>query len=278
MIDGHMPAPQGPGSEFTVGEAIGEGHTLLMANYGLMLGVSVVVLLLTLASMFIAGIADSMLVGPDAVFTPVATAMQFLVQTPLGIGVGMLAARRYRDNAGSFEDIFIGFTRYWQVVVIGLLMTVGLAVLMLCSVAGGALIVGLLSAVHTPSAIAVGAVLVAALFVLLVYLGVRLMFAYLVCVDPRGSKPGPINSIKLSWYITSGHVLKLWLAGVAMGIIAIGCLLLLVLPFIFYALPLIGCITGVLYVLVNPMPPEGESWPDAGGFAPLDDPHAPVGA
>jgi hypothetical protein len=268
MDDGYTPAPQGQGPDFTVGEAIGEGHKLLMANYGLMLGASIVVLLLTLAAMVVAGLADGFLVGPDAMFQPVTTATQFLVQTPLGIGIGMLAARRYRDNAGSFEDIFIGFTRYWQVVVIGLIMTVGVMVVALAGVFGGALVVGGIYLASPAAAIVVAILLYLVFLVALVYLAMRLWFAYLICVDPRGARPGPIDSIKLSWYMTSGHVFKLWLTGVAMGLIGILCVLLLVLPFVFYALPLIGCITGVLYVLVNPMPPEGEFALD--GYEPVD--------
>ncbi|MEQ8317162.1 MAG: hypothetical protein RIE77_14910 [Phycisphaerales bacterium] len=248
--------PYPPASDFTVGEAIGEGHKLLMANYGLMLGAAIVVALLTFAAMMVAGLIDAVLVGPDALFNPVSTAAQFLVQTPLGVGLGMLAARRYRDGEGSFEDIFLGFSRYWPVVAIGFLMTVGYMVLTLAGFAGGALVVGVLLTVSPPAAIAVGVVLGIAFLVLLIYLAVRLWFAYLVCIDPRGAKPGPIDSIKISWYLTSGRAFKVWLVGLVMGIIGLVCLVLLILPFIFYALPFYACAFGVLYVLLNPLPPE----------------------
>lgn len=214
--------------------------------------------------MTVAGIIDAILVGPDAYFSPASTAAQFLVQTPLGVGVGMLAARRYRDGEGDFEDIFIGFKRYWPVVAIGLLMTLGMWVIMMASLIGGGIVVGITYAISPPAAIAVGVVLFLCLMVAMVYLGMRLWFAYLVCVDPRGAHPGPIQSIKLSWYLTSGHVLKLWLTGITMGLIALLCLLLLILPFLFYALPFIGCVTGVLYVMVNPLPLDDADWQSAG--------------
>ncbi|MEQ8912327.1 MAG: hypothetical protein RIE03_08535 [Pseudomonadales bacterium] len=259
---------RGPTPDFTVGEAIGEAHKLLMANYGLMLGASLVVLLLTGACTVVAALIDTALVGPDAMFNPVSTASQFLVQTPLGVGLGMLAARRYRDGGGVFEDIFLGFTRYWPVVAIGLILTVGSWVITLVAVAGGALVVGVLAAVSTAAAIAVGVIFGLALIVLLIYLAMRLWFSYLVCIDPRGVRPGPIDALKLSWYMTEGHVFKLWLTGVVMGLIGLVCALLLFLPFIFYAMPFMACAFGVLYVLVTP-PAADEGEPiEPDGFDP----------
>lgn len=268
--------PYPPASEFTVGEAIGEGHKLLMANYGLMLGAAIVVALLTFAAMMIAGLIDTVLVGPDAWFNPVSTAAQFLVQTPLGVGLGMLAARRYRDGEGAFEDIFMGFRRYWPVVAIGFLMTVGMWVLMLAGLAGGGLVVSVLLTFSAPAAIAVGVVLGIAFFVLLIYLAVRLWFSYLVCIDPRGARPGPIDSIKISWYLTSGRAFKVWLVGLVMGVIGLVCFILLILPFIFYALPFYACAFGVLYVLLNPMPPEEDGQAGEAGADPMGPP--PLGA
>lgn len=268
--------PYPPASDFTVGEAIGEGHKLLVANYGLMLGSAIVVGLLTAATAMIARIIDTVLVGPDALFSPVSTAAQFLVQTPLGVGLGMLAARRYRDGKGSFEDVFLGFSRYWPVVAIGFLMTVGYMVLMLTGFAGGALVVGVLLTVSPPAAIAVGVVLAIAFLVLLVYLTVRLWFSYLVCIDPRGARPGPLDSIKISWYLTSGRAFKVWLVGLVMGLIGLVCLALLFLPFIFYALPLYACAFGALYVLLNPMPPQEGDLASEGEIEPMGPP--PLGA
>ncbi len=268
--------PYPPASDFTVGEAIGEGHKLLMANYGLMLGAAIVVVLLTAAAAMIAGIIDTILVGPDALFNPVSTAAQFLVQTPLSVGLGMLAVRRYRDGEGAFEDIFMGFKRYWPIVAIGFLLTMGMWVFMIAGIAGGALVVGVLAAVSTPAAIAVGVVLGIGLLVLLVYLAVRLWFSYLVCIDPRGASPGPIDSIKISWYLTSGRSFKVFLVGLIMGLIGFVCVLLLFLPFIFYALPLYACAFGALYVLLNPMPPQEGDLASEGEIEPMGPP--PLGA
>lgn len=268
--------PYPPASDFTVGEAIGEGHKLLMANYGLMLGAAIVVTLLTAATGMIAGIIDTAIVGPDAYFNPVSIASQFFVQTPMSVGLGMLAVRRYRDGEGAFEDIFIGFKRYWPIVAIGFLLTAGMWVFMIAGIAGGALVVAGLTAVSTPAAIAVGVVLGIGLLVLLIYLAVRLWFAYLVCIDPRGASPGPIDSIKISWYLTSGRAFKVWLVGLVMGLIGIVCILLLFLPFIFYALPFYACAFGVLYVLLNPLPPEDGDLASEGEIEPMGPP--PLGA
>ena len=269
-----MDEPRNGGFGMSVGTALTEGNRLLTSNYGLMLGASIALLLMYGALAVITGIIDEMLVGPNAWVSPVSMASQVFVQAPLGVGVGAIAVLRYRDGAGSFDDILIGFRRYWPVVGVSLLVSMLTWVIL---IVGGAVVgfgAALFAAVSIPAAIGVGVVLGICLFVLLVYVSIRLWFATLLCVDPRGSHPGPVDAIKLSWYLTSGYVFKLWITSVILGLIAIACVLLLVLPFLFYTMPLFACVFGVMYVLINPLPPEdGESWgeePEQGPRDPLE--------
>lgn len=230
----------------TVGTALSLAHTVLGSNYGLILGATLLVLLLQIVVSLFAGAIDTILLGPDPWVQPVSMAAQILILTPLAIGPGMIAATLFRHGTSDINTVFIGFTRYAPVVLIGLITSI--------AVWGASLIVGILAAVffysNTPAGAAIGILVIATSLIILIYFGIRFWFATLICVDPLGPRPASIESLAISWRITAGGVLTLFLLAFVLGLICLGCALLLVLPLLFYAMPLVAAATGVLYALL----------------------------
>ncbi|MEO1007730.1 MAG: hypothetical protein AAFX79_04140 [Planctomycetota bacterium] len=264
-------AAPAPSTTLTLGSALSDAHGLLGRNYGLLLGATLLLVLLNLAIVAVAGLIDAALVGPDAMVQPVSQLASLLITTPLGIGAGMLAAMRYRDGTGTLSTLFIGFSRYGVVVLIALLYMIGLWGFIFI----GAVVVGIAAAAAIAAAGSVGLVvpivLGLALYAVLIYFAIRLWFATMLAVDPLGAKPGSIEAIQLSWYLTHGKVSTLFVTGVVLTLILIASILLLILPFVFYGLPLAACVTGVLYVLVcrPTFDDAGDAEPDAEGLDPL---------
>lgn len=257
------PLPQEPGQPvpstrsipdtLSVGQVFGDAHDVLKNNYGVILGAIVILFLCALAVAAIGAAIDAMLVGVDAIVQPVSMLLNLFVLSPLYVGPGLLAAMRYRAGrdagvaSGSLETLFVGYTRYPTVLGITVVMALISWAMMIT--------VGLLALAATAAAgpaggLAVGVLLGLPMYVVLIYVYIRLGYATLLAVDPLGVKPGSIDAIKLSWHLTSGHAWMLFAIGLILGLIIIGTALLLFLPALFYGIPLAMCGGGVMYMVV----------------------------
>ncbi len=246
--------------DLTIGSLLSNGHRTLTNHYGTILGAVLVVLLLYFVAGFITNLIDGALVGEDALIAPMSLITQVLLLGPLGVGTGMLAAMRFRDGSGDLNTVFIGFTRYPQMVLVSLILQlIGLSL----TVLSWAMALLGIFAMGPPGM--VGAILaILALAVVVIYVMIRVYFAGLVCVDPAGSRPAALDAISYSWRMTSDHTLMLFCASILGALIAIGTLLLLVLPFIFYGLPLLTCATGVAYAMLAARMENSKDCPHCG--------------
>ncbi len=229
-----------------VGEILSAGHQVMSANYGVILGATLLFMVINFGIGLVAGVIDAIIVGPNAMIQPVATAGQILVATPLAVGPGMIAAMRFRDGSGDINTLFIGFTRYGPVVLIALISAAISWVLMFVV---GVSSIGLMSSGTTIAYVLIAIIVIVALAIA-IYIYVRFWFGYLVCVDPKGPRPGPIESLATSWRMTSGRVVPLMFIGVVSGLILVLTFIALILPGVFYGMPLLFGITGVVYVVM----------------------------
>lgn len=223
-------------------------HQTYASRWGLIVGASVTALVLSWVIGFVAGLLDLAIVGSDALITPVSALAQILVITPLAIGPIYIAVRLFRGEPAEFGDLTVGFRRWGAIVAITFL-TYALMYLVLVpfGVAIGAL-AGFGSA--GPAMIALTVLLGFGMLGVMLWVGVRLYFATLLCADPAGPRLGVIESFKTSWSITRGHAWALFVVAVALVLISAVAALLLVVPFLLYAGPLIMCAAAVAYALV----------------------------
>lgn len=223
-------------------------HQTYASRWGLIVGASVTALVLIWVIGFVSGLLDLAIVGSDALIQPVATLAQILVITPLAVGPMYIAARLFRGEPAEFGDLTIGFTRWGAIVAITFLIYV-LVYLVLIPFG---VTIGLLAGLSSggPVMIALVAVLGFAMLGLMLWVGVRLYFATLLCADPAGPRLGILDSIKTSWHVTRGHAWALFVVAVALGLISVVAVLLLIVPFLLYAAPLMMCAGGVAYALV----------------------------
>lgn len=238
--------PALPLPPLSLNEVMSAGHKVMAANYGVLLGCTLLLMLLNFGLGMVTGIVDMVIVGPNAVINPASTLGQILVGTPLAIGPGMLAAMRFRDGSGDINTLFIGFTRYGPVILIALLtalvswvltFTVGMSMYAFISM-------------RTPVGYVLAAIVVIVALCIMVYLYVRFWFGSLVCVDPKGPRPGAIESLATSWRMTAGRVGPLLVIGIVLGLVVFLTFIALLLPGVFYGMPLMFAVTGVLYVVM----------------------------
>jgi hypothetical protein len=95
------------------------------------------------------------------------------------------------------------------------------------------------------TAILVGLVLIC----ILIMLYTKLIFASLLCIDPR-TRLGVCDSIATSWRMTGPVFWPLLGLIIVMGLILIGTIIVLVLPVFFVGIPLCLAITVSAYELV----------------------------
>ena len=98
-------------------------------------------------------------------------------------------------------------------------------------------------------------VVTAVAFVLFVMLAVtaRLWFASLICLDPHTGQPGVTESIAASWRATSGSTWgSIIVIFILFILIILASLLALILPMLFFAMPLMYAVIGVTYVAIAP--------------------------
>jgi uncharacterized membrane protein len=218
--------------------AMSAGWALFKANYGQLLAVALIDIGITIAMGVLGQVAEQT-VGFDFV-TWIET---IFISGPLAAGLYLFAARLARGEQLTVGAMFDGFRSYWATVKVNLVVGIGIG---LC--AGVFLLPGLIIGQNSSagSALMLAGALVAV--PLYVFLYMRYFYALVIVVDPLSSARTAGQALGESWRMTRGHFWSLFGLFLVLGLIAIGCLVLLVLPAFFVALPLIVGVTGVAYV------------------------------
>lgn len=229
-----------------IGEVYSLGWSLMGSNYGLLLGISLLFVLLN------AGIGVSLAIldrASPTLATILNLASSLFFMPPLTAGVFFMGVRMFREEPIALEQMFAGFSRYWVVVGINLIMAL---LIVCCLIPGGVLmIVGFAIA---PAGNTVGLVTaicgMAVMIAMVIFISIRLAYATMACLDPQNGYPGVMDSLVLTWRATApvaGRLLLLYVL-VSLTILATLLLLCIGLPLLGYPFGLAVC--GVAYVAV----------------------------
>lgn len=206
----------------------------------------------------------------------------FLVQLPLSIGAILIAVRLGRGESPGAQDILHGYRRLFAQ--LGALILQYLATLPVYAVAAGLIVAGVallvipekaaeVVPVVRASAAAVGLVLILIalpIFVVGIWLTMRVTFCVLCVADPAMGGCGPIESIRASWRATRGHALELIVLFLLMGVVVVVTVACCLIPLIIIGLPVVIALLAAAWLLlmqrVRPDAPEliarrpGGSW------------------
>jgi hypothetical protein len=166
--------------------------------------------------------------------------------------VGVKAVRGEPLKAG---DIFLGFTRYWPIVGIGVLnwlIAVACIAPFACvmGIAFASLGAASRSGAASPFGLVAVIIAVLAMIVLMLFITTRLMFASLVCLDPRWHQTDVVECLKISWRITRSCWGGIVVVLILTGLLAMASILLLGVGLILLGWPLAICTLGAVYVIV----------------------------
>lgn len=233
---------------FSFQAAFALGWQTFRSHYGALLGAAVVVMFASFAVSTVANLARLALApqAPGTVMEPdnftiafllfnssVDLVLNMLFTGPLLAGALLLALKHTRGESPPFGVLFAGFSeRYEPLVSIGALGT-------------APLLLSLAPVLFGPSP----------LFLLLIPVGVVLVVRFylclLLCMDPR-RRLGAIESYATSWRLTGPDRVFWPLLGVflALALISALCAVLLFLPLIFFAMPLIFPVIAACYELI----------------------------
>ena len=239
--------------QFTFDAAFAKGMALFKSRYGGLLAATLVFILVLLGVGLVKGLVNTVL-GVDPNHTsPTATdhLIDIFFTVPLTAGILLITLLHLRGESPAMGTLFAGFRRYWPLVGIGVLLMlifVGPIVVAALFLGFGALLMPITSAAApaiTVTAILVGLVLIC----ILIMLYTKLIFASLLCIDPR-TRLGVCDSIATSWRMTGPVFWPLLGLIIVMGLILIGTIIVLVLPVFFVGIPLCLAITVSAYELV----------------------------
>ena len=217
--------------QFSVGTSFSEGWRVMKANYGVLLGASLVYLLIAI------GMGIIPCIGPVA---------SFFISPPLVAGWVYMGVKAYRGNV-EFRDLFSGFQRYASTLGIYWLLVLIMLPAMIPAGIGFGIGMAIDPDFEGPAiaAVALGGI---ATLLLALFLGVRLGFSMVICLD---QDLGAIESIGRSWKMTAPWMGTLIGLSICMGILQLVLMLLLYLPSIFLGMPLGLSIMGAAYCLMT---------------------------
>jgi hypothetical protein len=243
---------------FSIGNAFSLGWSGFKARYGLLLGASALYLLIYFAAEIVFSVT--------AIFTllPLASwAAGFLLHPVLGLGLVVIALHAVRGRHTEIGDLFVGFKRYWPVVGTNALVTLIVWGVTLVPIAVFAFVLGLLlpalggtggtggSAQFGVIAMVVLGVVVVLVPILLIY--PRVLLAPMICLDTEIKTVGVTDAISLSWKMTGEKGVRGGIIGVGflLVMIFVACFVLLILPVVFFAMPLGIAVYAALYWQVS---------------------------
>ena len=233
---------------FTIGNALGIGWRAMCERYGLLLGASALYLLL-----FLGGKIAAFITSLFTLLPLVDWAATFLFYPIILLGLLDIGYRCARREQATASDLFRPFGRYWPVVGASAIASIAIALVVWipAGLVGMVFLVLAVSGTGQSGAFA----LTAALFTMALILGLllvlvpRLMFAPMVCLDTEYRVSGPWESVKLSWVMTRRPGVRPRLAALLVlgWLLGVACVLLLLLPVLFLALPLGATVFGACY-------------------------------
>ncbi|MEX2218496.1 MAG: hypothetical protein WD749_07005 [Phycisphaerales bacterium] len=239
-----VPPPEQGAAAYSFGEAFSLGWRAFTANYGPLLLVSFVGMVISIGVSLAQNLIDRAIGVPGLLSLPIS----LLFSAQLTAGMMYAGVRAARGERVGLEHLFRGFSGarpYWPLAgVQGLVMLV----MLVCMLPGLLVLAVSIGAGAGPGA-AVAALLLCMLPAM--YFSSRFFMSAMVAVDERGGLPGPIEAMRASWGMTGElRWLSLIGLGLVLGLIALASALALLLPLLFFAMPLIVAVWGAAYVLL----------------------------
>ena len=228
---------------FTIGSLFQETWSLLKARYGLFMASVAIVGAIHIAFNILTWVVPFWQTKED--IFGLGDVLGLFISPVLQVGLGFVALQAYRKNEIDVSGVFAGFSQFWRVLgvsyLLGLLgMVAGISILFASGAAFG-LFYSLASS-QLGGWFGVALVLFPALVVVLI-VSTRLAFAVFVCFDTKCSV---MESFGEAWRRTKDVYWKLLGAQLLLLLMALGSILLLVLPFVFFWAPFAVAYLGVV--------------------------------
>lgn len=229
---------------FAIGDAFAVGWAALKANYGVLLGSTLLCLIVYLAGSIIGGII------------PVIGSFVGFFLAPLWVSMAYVYVLTVRGKPIEVTMFFPLLKEpYWSLVVIQLLVgLIGMVVMI--PVAGLIVLFAVLGA-NAGGAAAVALFTAAGLFgvaafIAMLYVQVRIGYAGLLFMDAPTGSLEIIESISLSWNRTKPYAMPLVGLALLLALISLGSLLLLVVGVLLIGIPLSMAVTAAAYDMICP--------------------------
>lgn len=236
----------GSSSAFSIGSAISLGWAAMTSQYGPLLAVTVIFLLIQVGASLVGAVI------------PGASLITGVFLAPLTVSLAYIYVRAVRGSKVEVADLFGHLkVNYWNLVLLQLIL-VGISIVVLIPV--GILIAAalLLGAAVDSVAGVVGAVVVGVVAVLaLAYVGVRLGYGGLLYLDAPPGSLEVIDALRLSWRRTAPYALPLIAMAILLGFIVMASGLLLCVGAILLGMPLALAVNAAAYDLICPTPDSG---------------------
>ena len=263
---------------YSFGAAFGAGLDLFKTRYGLVLGVSLVVMAVSALPGIVTTPINLMTMQNGGGGSPALPLIQLLgscfsiiwsllVATPISIGglwVMVRAVRGGREaEAVEFMDILAPFRRIGWVIVAQLLFSailvtavfVVIVILLVVAMVLG-LVIGLTvgNDEQVAAAIGIGAMLlgIPLIVVLVYYPMVRIMGMMVLVVDEGRGHPNAVDALTQAWNGTRGHGWSLVLLAILSGLLIPASLLLCGIGIFLVGIPLYSTIIAAAYALLFP--------------------------
>jgi len=234
---------------FSFSAAFEQGSNTFKTRYGALLGAVVVFILVMLGAGIVQAIVnaafglgyehDSMTI-PDLLIT-------IFFSNVFGPGIFLMAVQLHRGESPGMGTLFAGFSRYWPLVGIGVLLSLIFGAIAI----GVALFAGVGMLTSSADGLALGGGFVIAVLVglcLSLFFMTRLAFVGILCIDPQ-RQLGVADSFATSWRMTGPIFWPLLGLIIVLSLIFIVSAVLLVLPAVFIGAPLFLAVLSAAYQL-----------------------------
>ncbi len=234
---------------FSFSAAFEQGSNTFKTRYGALLGAVVVFILVMLGAGIVQAIVnaafglgyehDSMTI-PDLLIT-------IFFSNVFGPGIFLMAVQLHRGESPGMGTLFAGFSRYWPLVGIGVLLSLIFGAIAI----GVAFFAGVGMLTSSADGLALGGGFVIAVLVSLclsLFFMTRLAFVGILCIDPQ-RQLGVADSFATSWRMTGPIFWPLLGLIIVLSLIFIVSAVLLVLPAVFIGAPLFLAVLSAAYQL-----------------------------
>ncbi|MDP7087819.1 MAG: hypothetical protein QF360_09370 [Phycisphaerales bacterium] len=234
---------------FSFSAAFEQGSNTFKTRYGALLGAVVVFILVMLGAGIVQAIVnaafglgyehDSMTI-PDLLIT-------IFFSNVFGPGIFLMAVQLHRGESPGMGTLFAGFSRYWPLVGIGVLLSLIFGAIAI----GVAFFAGVGMLTSSADGLALGGGFVIAVLVglcLSLFFMTRLAFVGILCIDPQ-RQLGVADSFATSWRMTGPIFWPLLGLIIVLSLILIVSIALLVLPVVFIGAPLFLAVLSAAYQL-----------------------------